>query len=567
MKTQHYNKLLYLLQNCTTLRELKQLHGVMITTSLIKHVIPLSRLVDFCTNSPNLSNLTYAESVFTHIDNPSVYIWNSMIRGHCNSNNSVKALLMYKQMMHLGHCPDHFTFPSVLKSCAATAKTSKTDRNYGECVHGRIIKTGFELDSYASTSLMHFYCVIGDVDLGEKVFDEMPKRNVVAWTTLIAGYVDSYRGGDAIRLFREMEVQNVEPNEVTFANVLAACGQCRDLETGRFVHGIVRQIGFRSSGMNSSMNIVLSTAILDMYAKCGSLNVARELFNKMPLRNLVAWNSMIGAYNQYDKPREAIELFVDMKNVGFSPDKVTLLSLLGASAKLGALVLGQELHAYVEKTNFGSAVAVVTALMDMYCKIGDTHSALRIFDGLPKKDKLAWTSLIMGLVMNGQSEEALSLFDKMQRLEGVTPDHITYIGVLCACSYAGLVDEGIKHFMSMKDLYGLEPMEEHYGCMVDLLSRAGRLKEAEELVGKMPMKPNLAIWGALLNGCEIHENVDTAGTVGSHLMELRPESCGVYVLLSNIYARAKRWLEVSSARELIREKRIERTYGWSVIVT
>ncbi|KAK9161255.1 hypothetical protein Syun_007596 [Stephania yunnanensis] len=394
----------------------------------------------------------------------------------------------------------------------------------------------------------------------------MPQRNVVAWTTLIAGYVDSYRGGEAIRLFREMDVENVEPNEVTLANVLAACGQCRDLETGRFVHGIVERIGFRSNGINLSMNIVLSTAILDMYAKCGSLDVARELFNEMSSRNLVAWNSMIGAYNQYGKPSEALELFVDMKNAGFSPDEATLLSLLGASAKLGALLLGQGLHAYVEKTSYGNDVAVVTALMDMYGKIGDTKSALRIFDGLPRKDKLSWTSLIMGLVLNGQSEEALSLFDKMQR-NGVTPDHITYIGVLCACSYAGLVDEGFKHFMSMKDLYGLEPMEEHYGCMVDLLSRAGRLKEAEGLVERMPMKPNLAIWGALLMGCEIHENVDIADTVGRHVMELRPESGGVYVLLSNIYARAKRWLEVSSARELIKEQRIERTYGWSLIVT
>ncbi|OVA05783.1 Pentatricopeptide repeat [Macleaya cordata] len=551
--------ILPLLEKCRTFKELKQLHGLMITTSLIKQIIPLSNLIDFCTNSET-SNLNYAESVFLQIDHPSVYIWNSMIRGHSNSNNPNEALFIYREMQQLGYSPDHFTFPFVLKACATI-----NDQNYGKCVHDRIIKTGFDSDLYASTSLIHMYVSCADVEAGEKVFDGIPHRNVVAWTTLIAGYVNNDRATDAIRAFKEMEFSNVEPNDITLVNVLVACAQNRDIETGASIHDRVRQIGSFSTESNSTSNVILNTAILEMYAKCGSLKKARAIFDEMPERNVVAWNSMIGAYNQYGRAWEALKLFMGMRISGLNPDEATFLSLFSACANIGALVLGQGLHSYIEKTNIGKDVAVGTSLMDMYAKTGDTQSAAQIFNGLERKDVMAWTSMIMGMAMHGQSHEALDLFREMQRDDEVKPDHITYIGVLCACSYAGLVDEGYKHFNSMTNLYGLVPMEEHYCCMVDLLSRAGVLIEAEKLVQKMPMEPNIAIWGALLNGCEIHENVNLADRVGNRIMELRSQGSGVYVLLSNIYAKAGRWQGVKMAREFMKSKAVERSYGWSSV--
>ncbi|KAF5178944.1 Pentatricopeptide repeat-containing protein [Thalictrum thalictroides] len=559
MKKRYYNKILSSLEICKTFKELKQIHGVMIITSAIRYIIPLSKLIDFCTNSEP-QNLDYAESVFVRIDRPSVYIWNSMIKGHSNTKNPAGALVMYKKMQRLGYSPDHFTFPFVLKACAAIV-----DVRVGKCVHNRVLKTGFESDLYANTSLIHMYVCCADLESGEKLFDESPKWNVVGWATMIAGYVNNDRASDAIRVFKEMEFQGVEPNEITIVNVLVACAHCRDLETGKWVHDCIGQLGFCSRRLNSSSNVILDTAILEMYAKCGSLKVARAYFNEMPERNIVAWNSMIGAYNQYGQASEAFRLFEEMRLSGLEPDEATMLSLLSACAKLGALSLGQGLHAYVEKTNIAEHVSVQTSVMDMYAKTGDRQSAFQIFSGLHRKDVKAWTSMIMGLAMHGHGKEALNMFSQMQRDESVSPDHITYLGVLSACSHAGLVDEGYKHFNSMSDVYGLVPMEEHYGCMVDILSRAGKLMEAECLVKTMPINPSVAVWGSLLNGCEIHDNVDLAEQIENHITKLKPQGSGIYVLLANIYAKAGRWQGVKRVRDLMRHNGFRRTYGWSSI--
>ncbi|KAJ4968746.1 hypothetical protein NE237_015447 [Protea cynaroides] len=543
-------EILHLLEICRSMRELKQIHGLMITASHIRDIIPLSRLVDFCANSDS-GDPDYAALIFLHIGRPSVYIWNSLIRGRSNGNNPDEALSMYKKMQRRGYSPDHFTFPFVLKACALT-----NDQNYGMCVHDRIVKTGFESDLYASISLMHMYASCADMEATAQLFDKIPKRNVVAWTTLIAGYVNNNRAGEAVKVFKEMEVQGVQPNDITMVNVLVACAQARDLETGRLIHQRVCQ---------SDSNVILSTAIVDMYAKCGSLKLARELFDKMPQRNIVAWNSMIGAYNQYDRSNEALSLFEDMQYAGFTPDETTLLSVLGACAHHGALSLGQGIHAYIEKTHIGTHVVIGTSLMNMYAKTGETQSALQIFNGLEKKDVTAWTSMIIGLAMHGRGGEALTLFKEMERDKNVIPDHITYIGVLCACSHAGLVNEGQEHFHSMRNLYGITATIPHYGCMVDLLSRAGRLTEAERLIESMPIEPNIAIWSALLNGCEVHNNVSLADRVGNQILQLKPQGGGVYVLLSNIYAKAGRWQAVKMARELMRLKRLQKTHGCSYI--
>jgi len=201
----------------------------------------------------------------------------------------------------------------------------------------------------------------------------------------------------------------------------------------------------------------------------------------------------------------------------------------------------------------------------MYAKIGDAGSSQQIFCKMEKKDVMAWTSMIVGLAMHGHGEEALSTFKRMQEDAALIPDEITYIGVLCACSRVGLVEEGQRHFTSMVDVYNIEPTMEHYGCMVDLLSRAGYFEEAERLVKKMPIRPNIAIWGALLNGCDIHENVNLVDQMRSRITALDPEGSGVYVLLSNIYARAGKWQEVKLARELMAHRRVEKTLGHSTV--
>ncbi|KAI9187069.1 hypothetical protein LWI28_024052 [Acer negundo] len=367
-----------------------------------------------------------------------------MIKGYSNSDTPDESLLLYRELLQRGQSPDHFTFPFVLKVCSIVY-----DHDYGKCVHNHVLKTGFEVNVYVYTSLLNMYACC--MRSGLKVFDEIPKWNVVAWTSLISGYVNN----DCAR------------------------PRSRDLGTGKLVHSRVCQLGYDPFVSSCNPNLVLATAIFDMYAKCGNLNTARDLFDKMPKRNLVAWNSMIAGYNQYGQAEEALGVFSDMFVSGFDPDKATFLRR--------DLALGQSFHTYVPKMNICKDVAIGTALVDMYAKFGDAESAQKVFSELKTKDRMAWTSMIIGLTMHGHGEEALSTFKRMQEVASVIPDQITYIEVLCACSHVGLVEEGQRHLTEMRNVYGIEPTIEHYCCMVDLLSRAGRFKEAERLVEQMPI--------------------------------------------------------------------------------
>ncbi|CAA7408007.1 unnamed protein product [Spirodela intermedia] len=535
-----------LLEGCRSMRELKQVHGYMTTTALVRDVVPLSRLVDFCTGA---GDLDYARSVFLRIDNPSVFIWNSMIRGFSSSELPAEALAMYRDMQRRSHRPDNFTFPFVLRSCAATS-----DSQFCGCVHSRVVRSGYESDLYVSTSLIHGYAACGDVESAEVVFEEMPRRNVVAWTAMIAGYVKSGRTQDAVRLLQQMDFAGVEANEVTMANVLAACGRIRDIDTGRWALRRLHRLGpdvIRS-------NVVLATAVLDMYARCGSLRTARELFDGMTHRNLASWNAIITAYNQYERCDEVVELFAEMRGHGVRPDKVTLLGLLGTCARRGDRGLGLGVHAYVEKTSCSQDVQVRTTLSHMYAKAGDVQSAFQVFWGLERKDVVAWTGMIIGLGSHGRGHEAVDLFEAMQK-DGVAPDGIAFIGVLSACSHSGLVEEGRRYFDAMRSDYGIAPSLHHYGCMVDLLSRAGRIAEAERFVDSMPLRPNAAIWSAMLSGCRIHDDVEVAERLRRRMAELSPANSGVFVLLSNVYAARGRWDGVGWARASMRQKRMEKS--------
>lgn len=556
----HQNTILSLLAKCKTMSELKKLHGLIVTTPTIKSIIPISKLIDFCVDS-EFGDINYADLVFRQIDNPSVYIWNSMIRGYANGGNPRMSMLLYRQMIQSGYSPDHFTFPFVLKASSVTA-----NQNCGKCIHSCIVKSGFEVDAYAATGLLHMYVSCADIKSGLKVFDNIPKWNVVAWTCLISGFVNNNQPHEALKVFKDMMGHwGVEPNEITMVNALIACARSRDIDTGRWVHERLRKAGYDPFVPNSNGNIMLASAILEMYGKCGSLSTARDLFDKMPQRNNVAWNCMINAYNQYERHQEALDLFFDMWGAGFCPDKATFLSVLSVCAHQCALALGETVHAYLLKSIITTDIALATALLDMYAKNGELGSAQKIFSSLQEKDVVMWTSMINGLAMHGHGNEALSMFQKMQEDSSLVPDHITYTGVLFACSHVGLVEEAKKQFNLMTELHGIVPEREHYSCMVDLLSRAGNFREAERLMETMSIQPNIAIWGALLNGCQIHENVSVASQVRVRLTELEPVQSGIYVLLSNIFAKAGIWEEVNMTRKMMRRKKITKKIGHSSV--
>ncbi|CAN6448835.1 unnamed protein product [Victoria cruziana] len=550
MKSKH--TLFGLLQACTSLKQAQQIHCQMITKNMASETTLMNKLLPFCAISDD-GCLDYACAIFSRIVQPSVLAWNLMIRGHSLYNKPEETLFFFKGMLQAGLSPNNYTYPFLLKSCIVLSETK-----HGEVIHGHAVKSGFELDVFVSSVLLHLYASSQRMESAELLFVKMPIRNVVSWTTMIAGYAHSCKGADAIRVFKEMQANNIHPNHVTLVSVLAACALTGDLEMGRFIHGYVRQSG---------MQIVtaLETALMDMYAKCGRLDISRELFNEMPDKNIISWNAIIRAHNQASQHEEAISIFYSMRSQKVKPDEVTSSGILTACAHLGNGGLGQAIHAYSIKNNFSTNGALGTALIDMYSKIGDPDSAAKIFHCILHKDAFTWTAMIAGLAMHGQGKDALDLFEAMLRA-GVHPDEVTYMAVISACSHAGLVQKGCGYFECMTTLHGIQPSEEHYGCMADLLSRAGLLEEAEKLVESMPVRPNMAIYTALLSACRIYRNDDLARRITKKIVELKPEKAGVHVLLSNAHAKEGRWQGVKMAREVMKEKGIQKYPGSSLII-
>lgn len=405
-----------LLENCSNMKQLKQIHAQMIKTETIADPQLATKLLTLCT-SPHFGDLHYAQKIFNGITSPTTFMWNAIIRAYSNSNEPELAFLLYRQMLSSSVPHNSYTFPFLLKAC----------RNFsamGEAlqVHGLMMKLGFGSDVFALNSLLHVYALCGDIQYARQLFDNIPERDVVSWNTMIDGYI-----------------------------------------------------------------------------KFGDVETAYGVFLDMPMKNLVSWTSMISGLIEAGLNVVALNLCYEMQMAGFELDGIVIASSLTACANLGALDQGRWLHFYVLNNGVHIDKVIGCALVNMYLKCGDMEEALRVFGKLKgdQKDVYVWTAMIDGFAIHGRGVEALEWFDRMVK-EGIRPNSITFTAILTACSYAGLVEEGKVLFRSMKSLYNLSPSIEHYGCMVDLLGRAGLLEEAKELIKKMPMKPNAVIWGALL---------------------------------------------------------------------
>lgn len=435
--------------------------------------------------------------------------------------------------------PDNYTFPFVLKACARLSVLEK-----GRELHSLSSKLGFDLDVFVQNSLIYMYSVCGDVDTARRVFDFVPVsiRDAVSWNSMINGYLQTGLCNKAIRVFGEMKESPVRPNEVTAVSVLTACARIRDADSGRKIHAFVVANGFVT-------DVYLASSLIDMYVKCGQVVDAQRVFDRLPEKNVVCWTSMIAGYGQSGQFKDAIELFREMLVMGVDAGEATVACVISSCGHSGALDQGRWVHAYCERNGIEMNLNVNNSLIDMYSKCGDIDEALHIFNQLVQRDVFSWTVMISGLAMNGKSREALSLFSRMRLLGDVQPNEITFLGVLSSCSHGGLVDEGNYHFNCMVEIYKLTPQIEHYGCMVDILGRAGHLMEAEKLIRTMPIEPDAVIWRSLLFACRKSGNVELAEFSVKQILKLEPTKCGVHVLLSNIYAEASRWSDVKRVRK------------------
>ncbi|XP_057826496.2 pentatricopeptide repeat-containing protein At2g13600 [Cryptomeria japonica] len=555
-----------------------------------------------------------AVRLFKEMPRRDVVSWNTMIAGYAQSGLVEKAMETFKKMQLTGVTPNSITFTSILTACAAMRDLEKAMD-----IHKSIIESGFFLDAVVASGLIDMYAKCGNIQKARELFDKLSQRDVVSWNAMIAGYTQNGILGDALSLFKQMpgrdvvswnviiagyaqnglvekaletfkqiEFAGVKSNSTTFASILPVCTKVGALRNGMDIHQRIIKNGFLS-------DVVLVSTLTDMYAKCGSIHEARELFEKIPLRDAISWNAMITGYAQNGALDEALRLFKqmpqrdavswtamvsgyaqnglgekaletfkEMQLVGIQPDQFTFASILPTCAKMGALEQGIEIHQSTIESGFLSDVVVVSALVDMYAKCGSIQKARKLFDNMNQRDAVSWNAIIAGYAFHGFHMDAFQLFELM-KLSGACPDRISFICVLFACSHAGLVDEGCKYFNDMINSHCFIPTIDHYVCIVDLVGRVGYLEEALNFIIKMPVKPVAVVWICMLGACRSHNNVGLGVFAATCLFEMDPKSAAPYVLLSNIYAEGGRWIEVQKVRRLMKDRGIKKTPGCSWI--
>ncbi|XP_010543068.1 PREDICTED: pentatricopeptide repeat-containing protein At5g44230-like [Tarenaya hassleriana] len=450
-------------------------------------------------------------------------------------------------------------------------------------VHGHVLRRGLDQSCYVLAKLVRTLTKLRvPMDpYPRRVIEPVRYRNPFLWTAVIRGYVIQGSLVEAISMYGRMRKEGIGPVSFTFSSLLKACGSVSDVNLGRQIHGQTIILGQYSSDLyvgNTMIDMYVKCQCLDCarkvfdemqerdviswteliaaYAKAGDMESAEELFHGLPAKDMVAWTAMLTGFAQNAKPMKAIEFFEKMQDSGIGIDEVTLVGVISACAQLGATKYADRIRDIAQKSGYDPSdhVLVGSALIDMYSKCGKVDDALTVFEAMNEKNIFSYSSMILGFAIHGRAQAAIDLFHHMVTQTTIKPNTVTFIGVLTACSHAGLVDQGCQIFAAMPETFGVEPTADLYTCMVDLLGRAGRLDEALELIKTMPAKPHGGVWGALLGACKIHKDPNVAEIAAHNLFELEPDAIGNYILLSNVYASAGDWKGVARVRKLIREK-------------
>lgn len=492
-----------------------------------------------------------SRKVFSEIIDRNVVSWTSMIAGYVQNDCAEDALVLFNRMREAMVEGNEFTLGSLVTACGKLGALHQ-----GKWVHGYVIKNGIELNSYSVTTLLDMYVKCGSIRDARSVFDELSSVDLVSWTAMIVGYSQSGFPDEALKLFIDKKWFGILPNAVTIASLLSACAQLSNLSFGRLVHALGIQLGLKDS--------TVINALVDMYAKCGMIGDARYIFETVSDKNIIAWNSIISGYSQNGSAYEAFELFHQMRSKSVSPDAVTVVSIFSACASLGALQVGSSLHAYSTKGGLlSSSVYVGTAVLNFYAKSGDSKSARAIFDSMGEKNTVTWSAMIGGYGIQGDSSGSLALFNDMVK-ENVEPNEVIFTTILSACGHTGSLGEGWKYFNSMCQDYNFVPSMKHYACMVDMLARAGRLEEAWDFIDKLPIQPDLSLFGAFLHGCGLHSRFDLGEVAIKKMLDLHPDRGCYYVLISNLYASDGRWTQVNQVRELMKHRGLSKDPACSI---
>ncbi|KAI3804226.1 hypothetical protein L1987_25612 [Smallanthus sonchifolius] len=572
------------LPNCKTQFDINQIHARLLTTGFIKNSYLTTKLILNFASSPHTPLIQFARHIFFSQSIPcnskteDPFVWNAVIKSFSHGDDPKQAVFVLGLMLENRFCVDKFTFSLVLKACSRIGLIRE-----GMQVHGFLKKSGLGNELYLQNCLICMYVKCGCVELARQVFDRMPERDSVSFNTMIDGYVKSGMAWLARELFDSMplEVKNLR----SWNCMISGYGIVEDgfqmawelfeemperdlVSWNLMIHFCIksRKIDLARALFDRMprRDVITWAKLIDGYAKLGSIEIARHLFDEMTERDVISCNVMMAGYMQNGVCLEALEVFRNMMSEGnIAPDETTLSIALSAIAQLGKYHEGVAVHAYITENRLKLDGKLGVSLIDMYAKSGSIETSMRVFKAITEKSVHHWNAVIGGLAIHGFGEQAFDMFIEMHRLK-LKPDAVTFINVLNACAHSGLVKEGIMCFEIMRRLHKVDPEVQHFGCLIDMFARAGQIKQATSIIEKMSVEPNNVLWRTLIRACNNLENsIETP--MLKHAIKMDDYDSSTYVLLSNLYARFGMWDRVIRVRGMMKEQKIKKVPGLSWI--
>ncbi|XP_015882440.2 putative pentatricopeptide repeat-containing protein At1g64310 [Ziziphus jujuba] len=527
----------------------QQLHGLIAKTHLSLDPFYATRILRFYAIN---GDLYAARNLFDTSPNPSVYLWNSVIRAHAQVHKFGDAFSLFRKMLRTETKPDNFIYACIIRACS-----ERLDLDGLKLSHGAVMLSGLGLDSICSSALVTAYSKLALVDEASRVFNGTPKPDLVMWNSMISAYGNCgfcYKG---LELFSKMQSMGAKPDGYTLVGLLSGLAESCLLNIGQGLHGYCLK-------SNLDSNAHVRSVLVSMYSRCESMNSAYEVFYGLIQPDLVTWSALITGYSQSGDYESTFSFFKKFSLEGKKADSVLIASLLVAAAQMANVGPGKEIHAYCLRHGLESDVMVCSALIDMYMKCGFVGLGNSVFSIMPKRNIVSYNSLILGFGLHGLAFQAFKKFEEILET-GLLPDDSTFSALLCTCSHAGLVKDGRSIFKRMTDEFCIQPRAEHYVHMVKLLGMDGKLEEAYSLVLSLPEPVDSGIWGALLSCCDACGNPKMAESVAQRLIGNNPESCSYRVMLSNIYAGYGKWDDVGKLRDDLTGGKLRKMPGLSWI--
>ncbi|XP_027339065.1 pentatricopeptide repeat-containing protein At1g43980, mitochondrial [Abrus precatorius] len=474
--------------------------------------------------------------------------WNSLISGYASHGFVSHALELFVEMQGNGVRPSGFTF-SILMSLVSSPCHAKQ-------IHCRMIRSGIDLSNVVlGNSLITMYGKLGLVDCAFGVILTMKQFDVISWNSLIWAFHRAGYHELALEQFYNMRAMELLLDEFTCSILMSVCSNLRDLDKGKQVFAFCFKMGF-------VYNSIVSSAAIDFFSKCNRLEDSVRLFEEQGQWDSALCNSMISCYARHDLGEDALQLFVLTLRKNIRPTEYMVSCLPSSVSIFLPVEMGNQIHSLVPKLGFELDAVVANSLVDMYAKFGFIDDALNIFNSMKVKDLVSWNTIMMGLTYNGKVSVTMDLFRELIR-EGIEPDRITLTAVLLACSYGSLVDEGIEIFSSMEMEFGVKPGEEHYACIVEMLSKAGKLKEAIDILETMPYRTNSDIWRSILSACATYGDLLVIERVAKKIMDREPQTSLPYLVLAEAYQIRGRWESMVRMRKAVENRGTKEFIGYS----